>query len=215
MKRLICCLVFVWVALAAVVTASADAVQDMDPAYGPVMDLYRAGLAGREDVIWADSDDFNFSAWQCCLDWGIDPPASVGFALIDLDGNGSPELVIADATEDQKLEGIVFDVWAVSDGEAVLIRRGWERWRLYLTAPDEEGRYGFYQEGSSGASNSVFDQGRFRNGEAVTEHTLEYDGESAVLWQMDENAVSEEEANAALDTWTADLIRVDVIPFSD
>ena len=215
MKKVIICLALVAFMLSGILPSFAETPEEADPAYGAVMNMYREGLSGNEAVIYSESDDFNFSAWQGFLDWDKDPMACVGYALIDLDADGSRELLIGDASEEQYMEGLIFDVWAVCDGEAVLIRRGWERWRLYLTAPDEEGRYGFYQEGSDGASSSIFDRGRFLNGKGETRHTLEYDGENANPWQLDGAAVSEEEALALLEDWTSDLIRVELIPFAD
>ena len=212
MKRLVWLMVLVWVAAAAV-PAFAGSAEEIDPAYRTILDLYTEGLSGNEEVILSDSDQFNYSAWQCCIDAGVNPAKSIGYALIDLDGDGVTELIIADATEEQALEGIVFDIWTVRGGEAVNIRRGWERWRLYLTAQDGEGRYGYYQEGSSGYTNESFELGAFRSGEAVTEHTLEFDSERAEQWQLDGAAVNEETAYDTIDTWNAGIIRV-VLPYS-
>lgn len=201
--------------LTAAVPVSAGSAEGMDPAYEAVMQAYRAGLSGNGESISSGTEDFNSSAWLGCADMDIDPAVSVGYALMDLDGDGRAELLIGDATSDRLLEGVIFDVWTVFDGEAVLIRRGWERWRLYLAAPDADGCWSFYQEGSSGASNSVYDRGRFLNGKAVTEHTLEYDEEYADLWHLDGAGISEEAALATVDAWSADLVPVELTPFAE
>ena len=208
MKRLVWLMVMVLM-LAAVVAVSAGSAEDIDSAYQPIMDLYTEGLSGNEEVILSDSDQFNYSAWQCCIDAGADPLKAIGYTLIDLDGNGTKELIIADATEEQLLEGIVFDIWAVRDGEAVLVRRGWERWRLYLTGQNDDGCYGYYQEGSSGYTNETFELGSFRNGEAVTVHTLEFEMERDDPWQLDAAAVNEETAYDTVDAWIGGVIRVE------
>ena len=200
-----------WILLAAAAPAAAEG---MDPAYGRIMDLYRAGLSGDESVIMSGSDDFNFSAWQDCQYSDMDPLSAVGYALADLDGDGNSELVIADATEEALLEGIVFDVWTVRDGAAVLIGRGWDRNRLYLTPPDEEGRYGYYQEGSSSAFESSYTFGRFEPGGPVTLHVLEFNSEAAEVWRLNGEPVSEEIARAVIDGWSAGTVRIPLTPFA-
>ena len=215
MKKLTWTLVLVWV-LMAVVPAFAGSAEDAASAYGPVLELYAEGLSGNEDIILSDSEEFNYSAWQDSMDAGVAPAEAIGYVLYDLNGDGSPELIIADMTPEQLLEGLVFDIWAIRDGEAKLIRRGWERWRLYLTGPDEDGHWGFYQEGSSGFDNSVFEQGRFLNGEAVTEHSLVYEAGDDVPWQLDAAGIDEETAYATIDAWNALVVPVEgLMPFTE
>lgn len=202
-KRIICLAVL---AVLAVAGAAAEGAGEMDPAYVPVMELYREGLSGNEEVILSGNADFNLSAWQGCMDSGVAPTEALGYTLKDLDGDGAPELLIADATAEQMLEGIVFDVWTVRDGKAVLLRRGWDRWRLYLTGQNSDGTWGFYQEGSSGATNSVYELGTFRGGEAVTEHTLAFEAENENPWLLDSAAIDEETAYTTIDDWSARVV---------
>ena len=213
MKRVLGIVVgLLWI-LAAVLPAAGCA-ESIPDGYSGIMELYRRGLAGDEEVLFDASEQFNYAAYQCCLDWGIDPASSVGYAVMDLDGDGTEELLIADATEDQKMEGIVFDVWTLVDGQPVLLLRGWDRYRLYLTAQDERGSYGFYREGSSSAFDSTYEQGRFYPSEARTEHVLEYNEENTDLWQLDGKGVDEGTAYATINEWSGPVIRIGLSPIS-
>ena len=192
--------------------AEADTAPGNIEDYRTVVDLYLAGLAGDENVL--AGNEFNFSAYICCETSEIDPFEGIGYTLLDLDADGTGELIIADATEEQLLEGIVFDVWTLRDGEPALVIQGWERNRLYLTAPDAEGRWGYYQEGSSSAFESSWSLGTFTDGAAVLLHDLEYNEEAADVWTLDGEPVDEQTVNDTLLAWPADVVQVELIPFS-
>ena len=209
-KFLIWILVFILSAGACMAENEANSGNPED--YRRILDLYLAGLAGDEDVL--EGNEFNFSAYICCQTSELDPFESVGYTLLDLDADGIRELVIADATEEQLLEGIVFDVWTLRDGEPVPVIQGWERNRLYLTAPDAEGRWGYYQEGSSSAFESSWSIGTFADGAAVLLHALEYNEEAASVWTLDGEPADEQTVNEALTTWPADAVQTELTPFS-
>ena len=54
-----------------------------------------------------------------------------GYLIRDLDGNGVDELIFGENDEDG-WNGIVFDIYTMSDGEVVRIIDGWERSRYYI-----------------------------------------------------------------------------------
>ena len=180
--------------------------------YLSVVDLYLAGLAGDEDVL--AGNEFNFSAYICCKTAEIDPFESIGAALLDLDADGIQELIIGDATADQLLEGIVFDIWTLRDGMPALVMQGWERNRLYLTSPDAEGQWGYYQEGSSSAFESSWSRGTFTDGTPVPLHGLEYNEEAASVWMLDGEPADEQTVSEILSTWPADVVQTELTPFS-
>ncbi len=202
----------VFVLSAGVCVAENEAVSGNPEDYRSVIDLYLAGLAGDENIL--EGNEFNFSAYICCEVSEIDPFESIGYTLLDLDADGTMEMIIADATDGQLLEGIVFDIWTLRDGKPALVIQGWERNRLYLTAPDAEGRWGYYQEGSSSAFESSWSIGTFVDGASVLLHDLEYNEEAAEVWTLDGDPVDEQTVNEILSTWPADVVQTELTPFS-
>ena len=73
-----------------------------------------------------------------------------GYLLMDLDGNGVDELLFGE-NHDDGWNGIVYNIYTISDGALVRIADGWERNRYYLC----ENGY-IANEGSSGASQSTY-----------------------------------------------------------
>ena len=196
-------------------TGAAEGPED----YRSVLDLYAAGLAGDEAAL--EGDGFNFSAYVNCQYDELDPFQAIGFCLLDLDGDGSLELIIADRTEDQFLEGIVFDIWTLKDGQSALLTRGWERNRLYLTRLEDSGAFGFYREGSDSAFYSIWEQGVFRAGEAVTVHLLEYSEDMDApegtegVWTLDQRPMDPDTVDAVIRDWQAPVFRPELVPLHD
>lgn len=211
MKRFVILLFLSVLLLNAATGAPAESAEKM---YAPILDLYVRGLSGDEAVI--ESDDFNFSAWQCFITADVDPLASVGYAMLDLDGDGEVELLIADCTDGELADGIVFDIWSLWQDEPVLILRGWERYRLYLTAESAQA-YGFYREGSSSAFDSVYEKGFFLPQEpAVTSHELAftYTESEKEIWKLDTVPVDGGAAQALIAQWQETVFRPEYTPFS-
>ena len=181
-------------------------------AYARVLDMYYAGLSGDESV--TESDDFNFSAWMCAVYAETDPLYVIGYTCLDLDGDGNDELLIADATPDQSGDGIIFDVWTAANGEPVLAQRGWERYRLYLTARNADGAYGFYREGSDSAFESIYEKGVYTQDGPVTMNVLEYNEEYPELWRLDGVGVDENTANATIKLWSSEVIPFSLTPIA-
>ena len=211
MKRIFICAAALVLALA--LLPAGGTAEGEEALYGGILDMYTAGLGGDDNVIM--KDDFNFEAWENSTYAEGDPLATVGYILLDLDADGDRELIIADATEQQLSDGIVFDIWTLENGAPVLLARGWGRNRLYLTDPDPEGCYGFYREGSDSAFMSIWEQGLFRDGEAVTVHTLVYDEEAEILWMLDDAGLDEDTAYNMIDGWRSGVIGLSLIPLSE
>lgn len=84
-------------------------------------------------------------------DYGI-----LGYLIKDLDGDGTKELIFgANASEkegaDDSWDGIVYDIYTVSDGKLVHVLDGWEWNRYYLCSNGM-----IANEGSGGAANSNY-----------------------------------------------------------
>ena len=183
-----------------------------DEVYAQILDMYVAGMLGDEAII--ESNEFNFSAYQAAIYSNVEPLYTIGYTFLDVNGDGRVELLIADATEDRSADGIIFDVWSASEGNPRLFLQGWERNRLYLTPPDENGCYGFYMEGSDSAFESIYQRGTFTVDGAVILVALEYNEESPEVWKLDDAAVTEETANMLINIWSSDLVQLNLTPLA-
>ena len=73
----------------------------------------------------------------------------IGYAMIDLDGNGVRELMIV--VDGEHYNGVLCEVYTMQDGKAVNVLQSWARSRTYLLT---DGR--LYREGSSGAAYQTY-----------------------------------------------------------
>ena len=90
---------------------------------------------------------------------GTDFAANAGFYVTDLDGNGTPELLLG---ENQPMSDstVFYDLYTIKDGELVHVFDGWDRNRYYLCTNG-----GFANEGSSSAFESSTAYYYYTNGE--------------------------------------------------
>ena len=79
---------------------------------------------------------------------------NVGYALIDLDGDGKEELIISAVSKDFD-GGMLYDVYSAPNGTVVHVLSGHERNRYYLQWM-EEGVYMIANEASNSAFNSAW-----------------------------------------------------------
>ena len=88
----------------------------------------------------------------------------MGYALLDLDGNGTQELLIAGAGigPDDYAYGVLFDLYTLQNGAPVQIACSSARNRYYLRAD-----YGVLNEGSGGAGHSIFVLNRVQGAQLV------------------------------------------------
>ena len=84
----------------------------------------------------------------------------MGYRLIDIDNNGTEELVLG-ANGSEEYPSVIYDVYTMKDGKMLHVLNGWERNRFYLC---ENGM--FANEGSSGAANSTWNYYRY-NGKKI------------------------------------------------
>lgn len=131
-----------------------------------------------------------------------------GYLLLDLDGNGTPELLFGE-NHDDDWNGIIYNIYTISDGALVHVADGWERNRYYLC---ENGCIA--NEGSGGASESVycyytFDGSALKPVEAVVydasanpEHPWFYTAKEPFSGTASLTPVSEADARAVMDKYT-------------
>ena len=152
--------------------------------------------------------------------------SEIGFALLDLDNNGQDELIIGDFEHD-----IIYDVFTITDSEAVQILTGGER--CYYTLYEN----GYIEcQWSDSAANSGYDFLRLEDGklnlierfclDAVYAYEIgilndlsEADGENC--WFRSDNAqkadyesITYSEVNDALDNYHSTLVQLVIVGYT-
>lgn len=121
-------------------TEEADSTDPAD-AYREILDMFYYKISGG----WDSTEDVSYLFY---FDYTMPAtPADAGYTMMDLDGNGVPELLIS--TVEAAKEGMIYDLYAIADGSVVHAATGGERYCYYLCEDNT-----IYHWGSSGASNS-------------------------------------------------------------
>ena len=125
-------------------------VSQSEGAYDAVLQRYREAMAHREEGAWAQYDVSEMILYA----------RHVGYAKIDLDNDGSQELIVAGIGYDIPQEPYVFEIFTLENGVPVTVGRSSARSRLFLMADGK-----IYNEGSSGAASSNFSVMQFSGGQ--------------------------------------------------
>ena len=94
-----------------------------------------------------------------------------GFYLIDLDNNGTPEMLLGYNGEGA-WQGSIFEVYTIKDGQAVKLLNGGERFSSNLCSD-----YTIYFDSSGGAAYNEMCFYKIENGDLVLDVGLIYDGD--------------------------------------
>lgn len=162
---------------------------------------------------------------------------SVGYALEDLDEDGSDELLIGYIPPKDFDGGADTDFWllyTIRDGQAKLVTESWDRNRHYLCSDGT-----VYWEGSDGASASYVSRMQFEYGELFVTETaftgLDKDGQICYCYTdfgsgvmesskdirgrdvtaADRNDLTEDEWKELTEEWSYDRETVDYRPLTD
>ena len=140
-------------------------------------------------------------------------PSELGYALLDLDNDGTDELIIANDAERQ----VIYDLYSLVDGKLVHVFTGWDRNSYEL----REG-YRILNIGSNGAASADYVYCHLSNGQLVTDSLIRFDaatdpdhpwfrgtGENDLAPIADENW-SEDEIYS-----TAASLPIAITPFAD
>jgi len=93
-------------------------------------------------------------------------PSELGYALLDLDNDGTDELIIANDAERQ----VIYDLYSLVDGKLVHVFTGWDRNSYEL----REG-YRILNIGSNGAASAGYVYCHLSNGQLVTDSLIRFD----------------------------------------
>lgn len=140
-------------------------------------------------------------------------PSELGYALLDLDNDGTDELVIANDAERQ----VIYDLYSLVDGKLVHVFTGWDRNSYEL----REG-YRILNIGSNGAASADYVYCHLSNGQLVTDSLIRFDaatdpdhpwfrgtGENDLAPITDENWSEDEIYSAAAS------LSIAITPFAD
>lgn len=99
---------------------------------------------------------------------------TLGYRIEDIDGNGTEELIFGENWGDPNVAGntIIYDIYAISEGQLVHVLDGWDRNRYYLC---ENGMIA--NEGSGGAAHSNYSYFTFDGAELHLAESVIYDGD--------------------------------------
>ena len=175
--------------------------------YQPVLDRYRAFYRDFQEA-YSSGNMYTYDVSECCRS-----STSVGYTLLDLDGNGIQELLIGTTDYYMETNPILFDVYTISNGILSRVFISWGRNRHYLL---DDMR--IYNEGSSGAAyNSYVLYSLSGNnlspidGVQTTENPsagpiCRYRTTEFKMIQPEELRISDEEAQALIDGWKSHII---------
>ena len=126
-----------------ILTDEAEVTENGLSAYEPIVLQYRTALEENWSGQQLVDADMNFMVQNV-------PPETVGYAVEDLDGNGTPELIIGTNCADVFYEKMVFLLYTVGEnGEPVQLFSSIERNRYYFAGGSR-----FANLGSSSADSS-------------------------------------------------------------
>lgn len=143
----------------------------------------------------------------------VTSPSELGYALLDLDNDGTDELIIANDAERQ----VIYDLYSLVDGKLVHVFTGWDRNSYEL----REG-YRILNIGSNGAASADYVYCHLSNGQLVTDSLIRFDaatdpdhpwfrgtGENDLAPIADENWSEDEIYNSAAS------LPIAITPFAD
>lgn len=139
--------------------------------YREVFDLHRTGLSEKWDMSqWMDKGLSGLNAYP----FEAEPLKSVGYTIIDVDGDGVCEFVFGAIAGDEFVEKIIFEMYTLKDDKPVQVFVSHERNRYYLVK-EEAGGYHIVNESSNGAANSAHYYYNLQDGELVLFQGIVFD----------------------------------------
>lgn len=173
-------------------------------AYDAVISKYESAMAHKGE---GDGVPYQYDVSEMIL-----YAAHAGYALQDLDGDGTQELIIAGIGYDMPEDTCLFEIYTLQNGAPVPVVRSTARCRYYLM---NDGRV--YCEGSSGAFNSNYSVMQYSGGTVRFLNGLYTDGDENSFsyyfttsnqygdpaLSAGDSKIEEKAANTFIDNWNS------------
>ncbi len=142
--------------------------------YDTLLEAYRTALAENWDPEKLAAADMSI---LCCLENGGDGLRNIGYAITDMSGEGTPDLVIASCSPES--DKTIFDLYTMKDGKVIHLCSSWERSRNYFRPLTEDSYHSelISRSSSSAASSQIFTCS-FGEGELLVTQGFKYDAEA-------------------------------------
>lgn len=133
----------------------------IDQVYSQQIARYHAALTQQ----WDENAYLDNEMSALVVPYGGEAPLdNIGFTFVDLDKDGSWELIIG-AAKDAEQDPLVFEIWTVKDNEPVMLAQSGTRNRYYLQYAQAEDRWTVAYEAENGAANHAVYYLQLVNGE--------------------------------------------------
>ncbi len=162
---------------------------DPEAAYGEILAKYVTAIEEGWDFSRCDREDINVTVSN------LESPTDLRYALLDLDRDGTEELLISDGS-------LIYDLYAVEEGQVIHVLRGAER-NAYALTRDML----ILNTGSNGAASTVYTLYRYFSGNLIVDTQVIFDAaqDPENPWfrgygtPESSSPITEEEAQAFLD----------------
>ena len=152
------------------------------------------------------------------------PLDNVGFTFMDLDGDGIWELIIG-AIKNAAQDPLVFEIWALKDGEPVMIAQSGSNNRYYLQYAVEDNLWSVAYEAENNAANRAVYYLQLQSGEFKVTQGVVFDAfaNEEAPWFMaydldwdvsNDIPIDEDTANAVLDAERNTYTAQEYFPYS-
>lgn len=199
-----------------------EAQQEQADVYEEQISAYRTALAEKWEMESYFERDMSSLAIYYYENNGLE---NVGYALMDLNFDGSDELVIG-AIEGADTDPVIFELWTLdASGAPVKLLTSQERNRYYL-GWGEEGVYTVENQASNGAANFAHHYYTLTGGALQVQQAIVFDAaadeENPWFMAYDEDwdvsndtPIEEELAMSIMDSYTKNTIIPDYTPLSE
>lgn len=137
--------------------------------YKPILDGYYDLLSQPINGEALINSDYCFLCLYC-----LAPLEDVGYSYMDLDLDGSMELIIACVSQEEFLSHVVFDVYCIEDGQPRLVLQSQERDRYYINYACDVIRVWSNSAEDSGTSLLAYQNGQLTEKGGVVESPTQY-----------------------------------------
>ena len=132
----------------------------VEQAYAVVIGEYYTALEQRWNGAELMEDGLNYMAADC---YGEEPLENLGYAIVDLDGDGVQELLIGPINADEFFDNMIFSLYTLDEnGVNKLVFDGTERNRYYYAGENR-----FANQGSSAYNDSFDTTVKLEEGEMI------------------------------------------------